>query len=674
MHRRSITIVLLFLCAIVPCARAQAPVPLPGPVPRYGLYSDINWNLHSASFTALPRVPNCCPDFQSGSGAGGTLGVLFEVPLSPDWWLALRGSYSAVGATLSATEHTTVILDNSLQDGEIEHTIAASIPTIGLEPMGGFRPFGNFMLYAGARLGMVLSTSFEQKETLTKPEDRGTFYDSGTRTRNDTSGTIPDASSFSGALLFGLSNELRLNARGTLWAAPELFFALGLTRVSKDLSWRANSLRFGVSLKYSPRDAAVPAPAGETLPVAPETPASSTPTHSPLDASIAAYGLDASMREMPNAVLRVEEFVSTSVRPLLNYVFFDQGSSEIPARYVRIDPAATSDFTIDRLHDVDVLPTYYQILNVIGRRLTDHPGTTVRIVGCNDDVGEEKGNDGLSGRRAESVREYLARVWKIAPERMKLESRGLPEKASSAGDSDGVAENRRVEILSDSWEIMQPVMTNDTIRRVTPQAIRFRPQVTSEAGVAQWRVEARQNDQTLTTMSGEGDLPPTLEWRVGAGNVAIPRAADPIVYELTVHDKAGRSVTTPLATIGVAQITIRKKRQAQVADKAIDRYSLILFDFDRAELNGANRRIADFIRERLGPEATVSIVGYTDRLGDVDHNLRLSEARARAMASALGLTDARVQGLGESNLYDNTLPEGRFYCRTVIVEAERQLR
>jgi outer membrane protein OmpA-like peptidoglycan-associated protein len=256
---------------------------------------------------------------------------------------------------------------------------------------------------------------------------------------------------------------------------------------------------------------------------------------------------------------------------------------------------------------------------------------------------------------------------------MKLESRGLPEKASNAGDSDGVAENRRVEILSDSWEIMEPVMTNDTIRRVTPQIVRFRPQVASEAGIAQWRIEARQNDKMLATMSGEGDVPATLDWKVDAGTTAIPRAADPIVYALTAQDRAGRSVTTPLSTIGVAQITIRKKRQEQVADKAIDRYSLILFDFDKAELNGGNLKIADFIRERLGPESTVSVTGYTDRIGDADHNRRLSEARARAMASALGLTSAHVQGVGEANLYDNTLPEGRFYSRTVIVEAEHPL-
>lgn len=650
--------------------RAQQPPPSPRPDPRYGVYSDLNWNFHSASFRALPGVPNCCQQFESGSGAGGTFGLLYEYPLSDRWWLGLRAGYSSLGATLAATEHTTVILDMGTEDAEIEHSITSGIATIGLEPMAIFKPVGGLSLHLGGRLGYVLSTSFSQRETLKRPEDRGTFTN-GRRTRNDTSGTIPNASAISGALLIGLSNELRLNSAGTLWAVPEVFLALGLTPVMGDSIWRASSLRLGVALKYGPRST-MSEPVAEIPsepPVPPPSGAPTRPTPAP-SVAIDAVSLDRDGRELPSVRLRVEEFISTYMRPLLNYIFFDEGSSAIPDRYARMTPEETARFSVDALHGVEVLPTYYQILNVVGARMREHPEATIRIVGCNADVGAEKGNEDLSRRRAVEVREYLASVWKIDPARLRVETRGLPEKASNEAEADGVAENRRVEIQSDSWKILEPIVTSDTLRMVTPPVVRFRPTAAAEAGVASWRLEARQGDRTLKAIAGESAPPATVDWDVASDRASIPGASDPVVYTLTVTDRAGRSTTTPVAALPVEQITISRKRREQIADRMIDRYSLILFDYDRSELNPANHRIADLIKGRISDRATTTIIGYTDRIGDADYNLRLSEARARAIASALGLPSARVRGVGESQLYPNDLPEGRFYCRTVTIVAE----
>ncbi|MFW5702255.1 MAG: OmpA family protein, partial [Bacteroidota bacterium] len=65
------------------------------------------------------------------------------------------------------------------------------------------------------------------------------------------------------------------------------------------------------------------------------------------------------------------------------------------------------------------------------------------------------------------------------------------------------------------------------------------------------------------------------------------------------------------------------------------------------------------------------IYGYTDRIGEEDVNKRISERRAQAVARRLRIPDAKVEGLGESDLlFDNELPEGRFYCRTVRIIIE----
>ncbi|HEY6172349.1 MAG TPA: hypothetical protein VIX80_08840 [Candidatus Kapabacteria bacterium] len=64
----------------------------------------------------------------------------------------------------------------------------------------------------------------------------------------------------------------------------------------------------------------------------------------------------------------------------------------------------------------------------------------------------------------------------------------------------------------------------------------------------------------------------------------------------------------------------------------------------------------------------MKIFGYTDRIGTDEYNTLLSDIRARATQRYLGLDRAEVKGLGRRILlYDNDLPEGRFYSRTVTI-------
>jgi len=50
--------------------------------PSYGILADVNFNNHFANFRKLPDIPNCCKDFESGSGFGYTFGLSYQQPLS----------------------------------------------------------------------------------------------------------------------------------------------------------------------------------------------------------------------------------------------------------------------------------------------------------------------------------------------------------------------------------------------------------------------------------------------------------------------------------------------------------------------------------------------------------------------------------------------------------------
>jgi outer membrane protein OmpA-like peptidoglycan-associated protein len=65
------------------------------------------------------------------------------------------------------------------------------------------------------------------------------------------------------------------------------------------------------------------------------------------------------------------------------------------------------------------------------------------------------------------------------------------------------------------------------------------------------------------------------------------------------------------------------------------------------------------------------VTGYSDRIGDAAHNRELSARRADEVLRALDIPRGYSAGLGEDRrLFDNELPEGRTYSRTVLIRVE----
>ncbi|MBI3258069.1 MAG: hypothetical protein HYZ54_01085 [Ignavibacteriae bacterium] len=81
------------------------------------------------------------------------------------------------------------------------------------------------------------------------------------------------------------------------------------------------------------------------------------------------------------------------------------------------------------------------------------------------------------------------------------------------------------------------------------------------------------------------------------------------------------------------------------------------------------------IKPRIKKEANVVIMGYTDRVGEIAFNMSLAESRAKSIAGFLGKEfEVTTIAKGNSNLYDNNLPEGRFYSRTVEIEVQTPVK
>ncbi len=646
----------------------------PSTQPSYGIYGDGTYNLHQADFRALPGVPNCCERFSSGSGVGMSLGVIYQQPIINDhFFLGIRGGYNSLSAVLTRIEQTTV---TGNVPGEFEHKLEATLSSVNIEPVIGYHLFKNFSLQVGVSAGYLLQKQFHQRETIITPGN-GTFLHEQSRYRNDSSGDIPNAGSMALGLLGGVSYTLPLNASRTLLLAPEVMMSYGLTNFVEGLSWKGHAIRVGASILYSPAAASTTLPPKEE-PVRPVEPPPVIVTNpvvtSPkpaIMATLSAVGIDEAGREVPNVTLRVEEFLSTQMKPLLPYIFFDEQSSQLDERYIRLRSSEHSTFSIDKLQQFNTLETYYNLLNIVGRRMTDHPQAKLTLIGCHDNTGERT-VEGLSQKRAEAVRNYLVSIWKIPSSRLTIETRVLPEKPSNTNEPDGIEENRRVELYSDEWKILEPVTTNDTLRQANPPVLRIRPTATAEAGIAEWKVNIDQYSTTVKEFKGEAStIPSIINWEIAQDQDRSMQGSNNLQVTLQVRDNKAHIFQTQTIDIPLDFVSIQTKRRERIADKEVDRFSLILFDFDKSTLSQANQRITDIIKPYIRPLSSVSITGYTDRMGDAIYNAQLSKLRAQASSQALQAKNVQISGVGEENLlYDNSLPEGRFYSRTVNIVIE----
>lgn len=375
----------------------------------------------------------------------------------------------------------------------------------------------------------------------------------------------------------------------------------------------------------------------------------------------------------------IEEIRTIDASPMLGHIYFAEGSSEIPPAYVRLaGPEATAGFDGQQFRDT--LEKYYQVLNLVGRRLTDHPEATLTLIGCNANTGKEKGSRKLSARRAEAVRDYLLAVWNIAPGRIQVESRNLPETPSTSRSEEGRAENRRVEIRSADPAILDLVRSTYLANRISVPALVLKPDVVAPHGVVRWQIAVANAGGTVAELAGEGAPAAQVTVPLPTGKLPELAAGGDLAVRMELEDRTGQRLAMGPLPVRVDFVQSSRRLAQKQGLQVEEKYALILFDFDKDTIDARNQVIVDTIVARLRelPQASVAVVGHTDNIGRESYNLKLSERRAQAvyglLAAAYGENAGeriRHAGVGQDNpLYDNVSPETRAFNRTVTVTLE----
>lgn len=367
--------------------------------------------------------------------------------------------------------------------------------------------------------------------------------------------------------------------------------------------------------------------------------------------------------------------------PLLNYVFFDYGSYEINKRYYLV--SNPSDFRFDSLLNKNPLEVYWNLLNIVGFRLRQNPKAIVRLIGCNSNIGEEDNNLELSKRRAQIIAEYLSKVWDIDPMRIKTEARNLPSVPSNTSIPEGNQENQRVEIVSDQIEILSPVSIKQNHFYIFPDTILWT--IANNENIRDYKFQLF--DTTIS--SSNIDLVSKVDTFKISFNQLLKDKGNPperIIATATFFYNSKDSTiveysTLPLIERKVNRIFTPKKVEIsgdtikniflEEENNALEKFFVILFDFNSSKINPIQGEFISKIRTKLEKAKKITLIGHSDIIGEKEYNIELSKNRAEELARTLDLKSALIQGVGASQLlFDNKLPEGRFYSRTVEIILE----
>jgi outer membrane protein OmpA-like peptidoglycan-associated protein len=599
-----------------------------------------------------------CGKFETGSGNDLLIGAIAELPLGNHWRIGLRPEFIQHSGTMRfrCVDPANTRLPNGTVTVALTDFVAdVTGSAVSLRLDAAWSPLEvPIEWFAGPAVSLPLSLQYRVWEEIVSPSSAE--FVSGGQTREFGQGDFPGAS-VAVSLLGGMRYRAPISRRLSL--LPEVSYRQALTAEAPDMALKFSAVQGTLGLVYRIDGSQIPA-------TPPPPPVIETPQPSALKLALSVYSSNTDGKRSDTLYVRRNQTIITEVHPLLNYIFFDSASGNIPRRYQQRDGAAIATFDETSIRSTNNLDIYYNVLDIIGARLRSYTGSIVTLTGTQPD--KSPGSDGrtdLADQRARNVADYLADRWGIERRRIEVESRLMPATPSNPDKPEGAQENRRVEIATNDPRVIAPVLLSDTVRHYNAAEIQIAPQVATSEGIDRWEAKVMSGTEILGVLSGAGAPPQTIQWRADSTDNLAPAIGKTLTVDYTVVDRSGKRQSA------VADLPVRPLVSGDSLQYGAGFYSLILFDFSRSTLSPAHLRTIELVNDRTTPNVRAHVFGFTDRLGEESRNLQLSADRASAVAKYLKANVVEIVGRGiNTELYDNSLPEGRFYSRSVTIETE----
>ena len=613
-----------------------------------GVSGGANINMYTGTTQVLNPAVTAPAALHDGLGVGGFGSLLMEYRPIPVIGVMLNLGYDNRGGSFDQVMSPC----NCPEDLKTGLSYATIQPSIRISRFGP-----DFYVFLGGSYGYNLNKSF----AYTFDQNNGNLF-------NTTEGEFSDVRQHVFSTHVGMGYDIQLspaNSRSQIALSPFVSYHPYFGQAPRDVeSWSLSTVRVGVALKFG---------TGKVKEAPEEKPAPAV-VAKPIIVPVA----DSDVKFDTRAPLTVPaKRTINEAFPLRNYVFFEEGSTAIPKRYVSLSKDQASKFELEDLRKSEVkdqegrserqLKTYYNILNILGYRMQKNPTTLITLSGASAGNGPELGKE-----YAESVKTYLVNVFGVNASRITTEGRDQPMHPSELPGGKNYLEllrqcDRRVTIISTPTDLLTPLQIIAVQADPMDSRVIFSAKPEKSQPLKSWNVELT-DEAGVTQKYG----PYTREVESVSGNQILGNRPEG-KYKVVMTG------LTPNGATVRKESTLRLVHNTAQNEEAL-RFS-ILFDFDQTQAVSVYEK---FLIEKVAPHITnnskVIIHGHTDIIGAPEYNMKLSEQRALDTQTILSkavfnanktgvVFETLAFGMDADNFpFENTLPEERFYNRTVIID------
>ncbi len=616
--------------------------------PKAGLL----YNGYNADFKNFEGSVDCGL-FQKGSGFGWSAGLFLEKYSSSAFFIGVginyidRSGKLTVENVFPSRDETT----NQIVNVRTENFIQSNLSYIELQPEFRWKALdklinGPLRTLAGIRFYIPVNKSFEQKEKIISP-DNAVFINAGdvrTQQRDLANGDITTIKNFAIGLTIGLENMLKISNSGFL--TQQISFDYNFGNVTNDVNWSIWAVKFEVGLRFSIFPAEEPEI--EYIPIEDKKQPIEEPTivEKPKIPSI-----ELEITSLDNFKLNVGDELLATI-PLVNAVFFERNSSEIPAKYSK------SSLIDKNFFKGDPVANHYAIMPKIAFILNQNPQATILIEASTAGTEIEPEAIELARKRSEAVKDVFITLG-IPENKIKIQSRLTPRFQSNQEYPEGVVENQRADIILQNAPLQEFV----DIRTYTE----LNGNITLKLDY--------ENIDPRETISIFNDVADTIFGINQSGEYAIPlkkRLEPPVPDLLTMNTtaRAGKASSTQTNSIEISKLPVERQ------ELNLDNFEAVLrFNYNSNELTDENKSLLKQLTDKLPQGATIFIIGSTDILGTTEYNTALARERAqnteKYIRSIAGDKFMISTSIAVTDKYSDETPQGRFLNRSIKIKVKK---
>ncbi len=540
-----------------------------------------------------------------------------------------------------------VLIGNEYKELILKHNYEASIKFLTLDLGAKIFPLEDYPL--GVRLGFDVSTGmfgneYSNSESIDSPS--GVLFPDETLQREVEAGEL-ELNSTNYGINLSVFGEYQQDTN--LIIVPEISYRHQLNSNLRANDWFSNTLRIGISAVWYFNFEKKPTQRTERNDIITEE---EIIEEKPKPISFSNFAINP---------LRYTETIVTQTYPLLPYIFFDSASAKLDSKITQKEK-----FEDELSLPKNNLDIYYYMPDILGKRLANNSKYSLMITGVTDgsEILDSTDRLELAESRAQALKDYILKNYNVSENQIIIKSKDLPDKISSIEYLEGYEENRRIELSSSTPSLFNPVIHKEFSEiELSSEDLYFELNIQNSSYVEILEVSIYQEDSLIMSETFK------------KSNDSFNFYKNDILRYFKDNDSYKIVVTARDSYSNEYTISDTIPKQIKMNDFELARLNLIVFDFDSDYITDVNQNYLDaFLSTQIAPEAKIQITGSTDLLGGYEYNKELSIRRANAVKRIVSKYSQPHQiisceGVGSDNLkYDINTPEGRFYCRTVLIE------